>query len=161
VVSVNKIHGGTTSNVIPSEVLIEGSTRFFNEDAGKKIPDLFEKILKDSCEFSEITYDLKYDRPYIPTVNDPDIIKTCKSVTEQYIGETAWIDLDQPVMASEDFSYYIEDNPGGMFFLGMGENSPGLHTDTYDFNDKALKNGIKFLVLSAIRFLSPDIFDQN
>ena len=57
-------------------------------------------------------------------------------------------------MSSEDFSYYINENPGGMFFLGMGEDSPGLHTNTYDFNDKALKNGIKFFVHSTIHFLS-------
>jgi len=161
VVSINKIHGGTTSNVIPSEVIIEGSTRFFNEDAGKKIPDLFEQVLKDTCEHSEITYELKYDRPYIPTLNDPDIVKTCKKVTEQYIGEGAWIDLDGPVMASEDFSYYIKDNPGGMFFLGVGEDSPELHTNTYNFNDEALRNGIKFFVLSTFRFLSPGIFEDS
>ena len=51
-------------------------------------------------------------------------------------------------------------NPGGMFFLGMGEDSPGLHTDSYDFNDKALKNGIKFLVISTLFFLSKSVFNQ-
>jgi metal-dependent amidase/aminoacylase/carboxypeptidase family protein len=64
-------------------------------------------------------------------------------------------------MSSEDFSYYINGNPGGMFFLGMGEDSPGLHTNSYDFNDKALKNGIKFLVISTFHFLSPDLFKQG
>ena len=158
VISINKFIGGTTSNVIPNEVLIEGSTRFFNKSVGKKIPGIFEEVLKAECDSTEIKYELNYDRPYIATVNDPEIIKTCKSITEQFLGESAWIDLDKPVMSSEDFSYYIHGNPGGMFFLGMGEDSPGLHTNTYDFNDEALKNGIKFLVMSTFQFLSPDIF---
>ena len=66
--------------------------------------------------------------------------------------------MDKPVMASEDFSYYIDGNPGAMFFLGMGEDSPGLHTNNYNFNDEALKNGIKFFIMSTFHFLSPDIF---
>lgn len=161
VVSISKMIGGTTSNVIPTEVNIEGSTRYFDEAAGKKMPDLFENDLKSACEGTEITYELKYDNPYIATVNDPQIIDASKKLTKDYLGESDWVDMKEPVMSSEDFSYYIKDNPGGMFFLGMGEDSPGLHTDTYDFNDNALKNGIKFFVLSAIRFLSPDIFDQD
>jgi amidohydrolase len=156
VISINKITGGTASNVIPNEVIIQGSTRFFEKTVGKKIPGLFEQVLKTECEHTEISYELKYDRPYIPTVNDPEIIKACKTLTQQYLGESAWIDMDKPVMASEDFSYYIDRNPGAMFFLGMGEDSPGLHTNTYNFNDEALKNGIKFFVLSAFHFLSPE-----
>jgi len=153
VVSISKIIGGTTSNVIPNEVTIEGSTRFFDKSAGKKMPGLFEKVLKSECKNTEIQYDLTYDRPYIATVNDPEIINTCKNLTTEYLGKTAWVDMEKPVMSSEDFSYYIKGNPGGMFFLGMGENSPGLHTDTYDFNDEALRNGIKFLVVSTLSFL--------
>ena len=68
-----KIHEGTTSNVIPGEVIIEGSTRFIDETAGERIPGLFEQVLKTACENTEIKYELKYDRPYIATVNDPDI----------------------------------------------------------------------------------------
>jgi hypothetical protein len=41
-----------------------------------------------------------------------------------------------------------------MFFLGMGEDSAALHSSTFDFNDKALKNGILFFVLSTFELLS-------
>ncbi len=57
VMSISKILGGTTSNVIPNEVTIEGSTRFFDEAAGKKMPDLFERVLKTECENTEFNYE--------------------------------------------------------------------------------------------------------
>jgi len=41
-----------------------------------------------------------------------------------------------------------------MFFLGMGEDSDGLHTNSYDFNDNALNNGILFFVVSTLRLLN-------
>ena len=57
-------------------------------------------------------------------------------------------------MGAEDFSYYIDRNPGAMFFLGMGEDSDGLHTNSYDFNDTALHNGILFFVVSTLGLLN-------
>ena len=154
VINISKFVGGTTSNVIPNEVIIEGSTRYFDKSISERIPGLFKKVLKTECKQTEIEYELKYNRPYIPTVNDPEIIVACKRITKQFVDKSAWIDICDPVMSSEDFSYYIRGNPGGMFFLGMGEDSPGLHTSSYDFNDKGLKNGIKFLVISTFSFLS-------
>ncbi|KPL20470.1 MAG: hypothetical protein AMS23_10885 [Bacteroides sp. SM1_62] len=161
VISITKFVGGTASNIIPNEVIIEGSTRYFAESAGKRIPDLFRKVLETECKHTEIKYELKYDRPYIATVNDPEIINGCKSITKQFIGESAWADIHDPVMSSEDFSYYINGNPGGMFFLGMGVESAGLHTNAYDFNDKAIMNGMKFLVISTFFFLNKNIFHHG
>jgi len=153
VISISKFDGGTTSNVIPGEVIIEGSVRYFDSSIGDGIEALFKKTL-DTVDNQEIHSELKYERPYIATLNDPATINTCKNITRQFMGQSSWIDLTAPVMSSEDFSYYIHDNPGGMFFLGMGEDCPGLHTNSYDFNDEAIKNGIKFLVLSTSYFLA-------
>jgi amidohydrolase len=161
VVNISKFSGGTASNVIPTEVSIEGSARYFDNPVGAGMQDLFEKVLKTTTGHTQLEYELNYDRPYIATVNDPEIIKTCKSITTKYIDEKGWVDIPDPVMSSEDFSYYLRGNPGGMFFLGMGENSPGLHTNSYDFNDKALKSGIKFLVMSTIYFLSGNFFHHR
>jgi len=161
VINISKFVGGTTSNVIPTEVIIEGSVRYFDYSIGEGMQDLFEKVLRTTNKHTELDYELNYNRPYIATVNDSDIINECKSITMQYIDESGWIDIPDPVMSSEDFSYYIHRNPGGMFFLGMGEKSPGLHTNSYDFNDKALRNGIKFLVMSTILFLSGNIFHHD
>ncbi|MEN8202248.1 MAG: M20 family metallopeptidase [Bacteroidota bacterium] len=154
VVSISKLLGGNTSNVIPREVVIEGSARYFDTAAGKRIPALFEEVMETECGSAGLDYTLDYKRPYIATVNDAEIVGQCKTITKHWMGESAWIDMDDPVMSSEDFSYYIHGNPGAMFFLGMGANSPGLHTNTYDFNDQALRNGIRFLVLSTLTFLS-------
>jgi amidohydrolase len=161
VISINKFSGGTTSNVIPGEVIMEGSTRYFEPSAGERIPTLFEEVLRTACMGTELNYELVYDRPYMTTVNDPEIIHECRRLVKKFLGASAWIDIREPVMSSEDFSYYIHGNPGGMFFLGMGEDGPGLHTNTYDFNDRALKNGIKFLVISALSFLTKNIFHHG
>jgi metal-dependent amidase/aminoacylase/carboxypeptidase family protein len=56
-------------------------------------------------------------------------------------------------MGAEDFAYYLEQHPGAMFFLGMGEESPQLHSNCFDFNDEALEQGILFLVSATLELL--------
>lgn len=154
VVSICRISGGSNSNTIPDVVELEGTCRFFDKDAGEGLPALFHDILKAECRLSGATYDLDYRRPYLPLVNDAEIVSFCRQNVEVVFGEGVWEDIEEPVMVSEDFSYYIDKNPGAMVFLGMGEDSPGLHMPQFNFNDEALFNGIRFMVSSALGFLS-------
>ncbi len=153
VISIGKIMGGSNANVIPDFVTMEGSVRYFGKEVGEKIPEYFENVIRSECNYSGAQYDLNYERPYIPTVNDERVVLQCREYVKDFIGEQSWVNVKNPVMSSEDFSYYIENNPGAMFFLGLGEGWPDLHTDSFDFNDKALKNGILFLVVSTLGLL--------
>lgn len=153
VVSICSISGGSNSNTIPDEVEMEGTSRYFDRALGKEIPLMFEDILKHECKLAGADYKLDYRSPYLPVVNDPDVVSFCKQNVEEVLGEDMWTDLSESVMVSEDFCYYIQDNPGAMFFLGMGEDSPGLHMAGYNFNDEALKNGIHFFVSSSLKLL--------
>ena len=153
VFSVGVMKGGINDNVIPDEVVIKGTTRYFGKDTGKKIPGIFENFIKNECFAGGCEYELDYKRSYIPTVNNEEIVRKCRDFTKKYLSKSSWVDMDKPVMAAEDISYYIENNPGAMFFLGLGEDWAGLHTNSFDFNDKALRNGILFFVTSTLGLL--------
>lgn len=153
VISICRISGGSNSNTIPDLVEMEGTCRYFDREHGEGLPDLFHEILKAECDLAGASYDLDYRRPYIPLVNDSEVIARCSENVQEVFGEGVWMNLKEPVMVSEDFSYYTDKCPGAMVFLGMGEDSPGLHMPGYNFNDKALYNGILFMVSSALHFL--------
>jgi len=153
VINICKIAGGTSANVIPDRVTMEGTARYFSKAIGEELPRLFEHIIKSECDNAGATYELSYRNTYIQTVNDKNVVNKCKEVTRKYMGESMWFDIEEPMMGSEDFSYYIENNPGGLFFLGMGEDCPNLHSNTFNFNDDAIKNGILFFVLSTMELL--------
>ena len=154
VVSVCRICGGTNSNIIPSSVELEGTTRYLDPETGKKIPVYMEQIVKGVCDSMGASYEFSYTSTYIPTINNHDIVELGKRVTEDLLGASSWIELSSPSMGGEDFAYYIRDYPGAMFRLGMGKESATLHNPHFDFNDNALKNGILFLVSAALEALS-------
>ena len=114
---------------------------------------LFEHALKTECDHAGAGYNLEYSRTYIPTINDAGVVAACKGVAERYLGPSSWTDLSEATMGSEDFSYYVEHNPGAMLFLGMGRDSPQLHNNRFDFNDGALRNGILFFIHASLELL--------
>lgn len=152
VITVCSIHGGQSSNVIPEEVVLEGTVRYLSKGVGEQLPDLVRRLAEGECAAGNGSCAVLYERPYIPTINDREIVAVGRRVAEQ-LPDAAWLEMAEPSMGAEDFSYYLEKAPGALFFLGMGEESPQIHNNCFDFNDAALRNGIRFLVAATLEIL--------
>ena len=153
VVSVCRIEGGTNGNVIPDSVELEGTTRYLRPELKQKINSAIKRIVKGVCDSMGASYTLRYDSPYIPTINDEAMVALGKKIALRVVGAGNWFDLTSPSMGAEDFSYYIRKFPGAMFRLGMGDKSASLHNSHFDFNDRAMAPGILFLVSLALDIL--------
>jgi metal-dependent amidase/aminoacylase/carboxypeptidase family protein len=150
VVSVCRFTGGSNANIIPSSVELEGTVRYLDAAVGAGIPARVERVVRGICAASGATYDLKYVRPYIPTVDDRAVVELGKRVATTRLGPDRWQDVEAPSMGGEDFAYYLTDYPGAMFQLGLGRPETPLHNAHFDFNDAVLPAGIAFLVHAAL-----------
>ena len=149
--SVCRFSGGQNPNVIPEEVLLEGSTRFLDSAVGDQFPELIENVVKGICLASGAKYEFEYELPYIPTINTTEYVAMAELVTTEYFGSEMWSELEKSSMVGEDFSYYLQECPGVFCNLGMGENYPAIHNPKFDFNDESLRNGIMFLLLMTLK----------
>ena len=67
--------------------------------------------------------------------------------------------LPRPSMGSEDFAVYLEHVPGVMFRLGAAGDEgtwSGLHTPTFDIDERCLAVGAKILARSVVECSKPD-----
>jgi amidohydrolase len=149
--SICRFSGGQNSNVIPEEVILEGSTRFLDNAVGDQFPDLVENVVKGICLASNAKYEFEYVLPYIPTINNAEYVEMAKAVTTEYLGSDMWIDMERSSMGGEDFSYFLQKCPGAYCNIGMGEDHPAIHNQTFDFEDKSLRNGIIFMVMMTLK----------
>ena len=53
-----------------------------------------------------------------------------------------FIELSHSLKYSEDFAFFLNRKPGIMFLIGLGKKSYNLHSNKFDFNDKAITNAI-------------------
>ncbi|WP_160719315.1 amidohydrolase [Bacillus sp. USDA818B3_A] len=150
VVSITKIIGGSTWNVIPGEVSLEGTVRTFDpiirEEVKRRLYTIVETI---SAAFSQ-----KAEIDWFP---GPPPLFNHKSVTE--IAEIAArkqsleITRPQPSMAGEDYSYYLLHIPGTFAFFGTNGNEDWHHPE-FTVDESAIVKAAYFLYESATGFLN-------
>ena len=153
-ISVCTIHGGTTSNVIPDEVVMEGTTRYFDKKVQTVIRSRMEEVIRGICASAGAEHSFEYSEGYIPLVNDPGKVSFLKEVVESYLGKRAWIPNLPQVMGAEDFAFYLAKVPGVFLRLGLGEEWPSLHSAAFDFNDEAIEAGITVMCALALETLA-------
>jgi amidohydrolase len=154
IVSVTRVQGGTTHNIIPGEIQISGTVRTLDPEvqhrAERRIREIAEGVARGyGCEAK-----LNYHRGYPPTVNDPGAVETFRDIAREAVGTERVIDLEHPVMGGEDFAYYGQVVPACFFVLGLaadGSGMPELHQPAFDFEDRAIPTGIEMFCRLALR----------
>jgi len=158
VITVGQIHGGNTSNVIPEEVTMSGTTRSFDEDVQDMIEENMAKILHGICDAYGAKAEFIYERRYAATINTSDETDVAIAVAQGLVGVDAVDTNTTPVMGAEDFSWMLKERPGCYLMIanGAGEGSCHIHNPSYDFNDKILPLGANYWVNMAEKILSTD-----
>lgn len=148
VLSVTRIQGGSSHNVLPAEVQITGTVRSF--DAASQ--DLIEEALRNCAAGVGLSFgcevEVVYSRYYPATVNSAAHAQLALQAATK-AGLQAH-EAPRPAFTSEDFAFMLQQRPGAYLWLGQGPKAVGdgdyrpLHHPCYDFNDKLLPLGLKW-----------------
>jgi amidohydrolase len=159
VVSITRIAGGTTHNVIPSEVELEGTVRTFDEALRIEMPKMIERILAGVTSAHGANYTFTYERGYRPVVNDERASELLRRAVVRALGDDVLTEAI-PTMGGEDFSAYLQVTRGAFFFIGARCEDRGIvnphHHDCFDIDERALDYGTRIFVAAALDFLGPD-----
>ena len=155
VVTVTQFHGGDAWNVIPSEVVIRGTTRAFTPEIQDLLEDGMRRISDGVTAAHGCKVALRYERNYPPLVNSEREAQLAREVLESLVGaENVQWDC-APTMAGEDFAFMLQARPGCFVFIGNGPGQGGcmLHNPRYDFNDAILPLGASYWARLVERYL--------
>ncbi len=155
VLSITQFHSGTTHNIIPDEAKLVGTLRYLEQETGnmakKRCTDIVKSVAK--AHGCEATVDLRDGYPV--TRNDSKAVEAFFAIANKTIDPKLVLPFDNPVMGGEDFSYYCQEVPSCFFALGLlpdGKDAmAALHQPTFDFNDDAIRTGIKMFCALALR----------
>ena len=147
VVSICSIHGGTTTNVIPSSVVLRGTVRAHDAGVRAKMAERIERVLRGTCEAAGATYDFQYVWNYPVTSNDPAQASYARDLAEQTVGADHVVDF-KPFMGGEDFSFFAERVPSCFWQLGSRGDERSAwphHHERFDIDERALEQGVKIM----------------
>ena len=152
IITIGRIYGGDTRNILAESVMMECTIRTFSDKIyhriRQKILDLLDGLKKShgvETKFHEGVY-------YPPVIND--VVWTKKVI--EILNPEQYIEVN-PLMIAEDFSNYQKIVPGVFLFLGSGNDKKGLvhplHSSLFNFDEKILLQGIQLYknIINRIR----------
>lgn len=145
VVTFGHIGAGTVHNVIPESAFLHGTVRALSELTRAKAHGLIRQVAAGVGSAHGLQVDTTIDKGYPVTGNDPGEFNRLMRV-----GGATGIDvveMDAPLMGSEDWSYVLARVPGTMAFLGAcppeldPEEAPTNHSNRVRFEEEAMATG--------------------
>ena len=146
VLSVCRIAGGELANVIPDEVVLEGTARALDMEVAAALETGLREVVEAVSLAHRTRCEIDYRLAYPVTLNAPEPTALARRVIRETVGDERFVELAASSMEAEDFAYYLQRYPGVYVKLGTGENCPALHNSKFDFPDAALAAGIEYLV---------------
>lgn len=145
VLSVTRISGGQSHNVLPSAVELTGTVRSFDAAVQDTIEAAIRQIAQGTAQATGTGIEVEYVRYYPATLNTPEHADLALRAA-QAAGLQAG-NAPSPAFTSEDFAFMLQARPGA--YLWLGQRSAPLHHPGYDFNDEALPLGLAWFVQVA------------
>ncbi len=145
VLSICSVHGGNTTNVIPTEVKLMGTFRAMDEVWRFKAHELMMQQAKGLSLATGAEIDFKVDVGYPTVDNEPIITEAAWKLADTFMGASN-VEETEKRMGAEDFGYYSQVIPGCFFRLGVRNESKGIihnvHTPNFNIEEDAIENGV-------------------
>lgn len=159
VVTIGKFVGGEAPNIIPSEVVMEGTIRSLNKEIGEFIFNRINDIVTSTAKMFRGEAELIELSSVPPLTNDTNLANEVTSYLRELLGEKSVVVFEGGGMGSEDFASYSYKVPSLYLMLGAGikQENPlygeAMHNEKVVFNEDILVTGAAMHTYSAIMWL--------
>lgn len=154
VISVGEVKGGSASNIIPTEVYLQGTLRSYTPSVRKSLEERLEKAFSIVEAFGG-QYNLEITHGEPALYNNPEVNKVLKEVVAE-LYPMMKIEEIPFGLGGEDFSHMTYEVPGSMIFLGCAYPDGvkrDLHTPIFDIDEQCLSMGAAILTKTLLKYL--------
>jgi len=157
VLSFGRMIADGRTNIIPDEVILEGTFRTFNEEWRAKAHSLITEMANSIAVAMGAQCSIRIDKGYPFLVNDDKLTARVKDFAGEYLGTENVVDLEMR-MTAEDFAYYSQRLPACFYRVGtknpLKNEVKNLHTNTFDIDESSLETAIGTMAWVALKLIS-------
>ncbi len=152
----SKIHSGTKNNIIPDEVVLEGSLRYLFEPTEAQNPfGRFEEIVRAVCAVHKCECEIEILDENQVVVNAPEMVQLVRECAAEILDDATHV-VDHRSMAGEDFAAYAKRVPSIFAFVGTAnraaESDFPHHSSRFNVDEETLPIGVELFVRTALRY---------
>jgi amidohydrolase len=151
VVTICTARAGTSDNVIPDRGTLTGTTRALDEGLRQRTKVEIEERAARLLAPLGLSATVAFREGCPPVVNDQNLFSELCEVGKTLGPHVRVREVEAASMGAEDFAVFLNEAPGLLIRLGMGADSPLLHTPEFSFNDEAVPTGMLALTGMVLR----------
>ena len=155
VLTIGKLTAGSRYNIIAEDCVMEGTCRTLNPQVQEQLPVRMEAIVKGISESMGGSYEFRYVKGFIPTMNAPAEFELVRDTAKTLLDKV--IIPETSAMTGEDFSFFTKEIPGVFYWLGCqkpGADFYPLHNNRFAPDEAAMKIGMEVMLSSALAYLN-------
>ena len=157
VITVSSIRGGEAYNVIPEEVILNGTIRSFTKETRKLLLERFHEIVEKTAAAYMCQTEITIEDISPAVINHPEIAAILRRTADELFPE-GMIDVHYRTMASEDMAFMMQDIPSCYCLIGSADPKKGLdakhHQPEFNFAEEAMTHGTALLVAAVQALLN-------
>lgn len=162
VLTFGRIIGNGASNVIPDQVLLDGTFRTMDEKWRARALQKVSQIAEQTAEMFDATIEMEIKHGYPVLLNDVKLSEGFKILIGDLLGEASLKEIG-PWMAAEDFAYYSHQYPSLFFLIGIKNEEInkqyGLHNARFTLDEKAFLHAMQAMAGACLNLLSQQIIN--
>jgi amidohydrolase len=159
IVTIGAINGGVRGNIIPDEVVMQGTIRSLNPDVREDLHARIRRTAEQIAASAGATAEVEITQYAPALVNDPALAERGMAAMRRALGEDR-VRRAEPWMASEDFAYFARAVPG--FYFNYGVNAPGVtdaaanHSPRFFVHEPTMEIALRAMLAVLLDRLSGD-----
>ena len=148
VITIARIEGGTTDNIIPEDCRLWGTLRTLSERARAKAQEGIHQVATNIALAHGARAEVEIETGFPVTVCDARAVNLAADTARALFGDGGWRTMPGPMMGAEDFSYLLQKVPGVMTFLGATPEGGdyrtccALHSNKMVLDETVMARGI-------------------
>ena len=153
--SFGMIQGGTSFNIIPSKVVVEGTVRTTRLEDQETMIGLLHKAFAAGANLHSGEYVLEYRKGVPAVINNEIVVKELEHVFQTKIPEIPVVTQGLASLIGEDLAYFLEKVPGVLLLIGSGQENgiSELHHPSFLVPTQTLEIGYKALTSIVEEYL--------
>lgn len=140
IIQICKFESGTARNIISGRTDLLGTMRAFSEEDFQWLVSILYAAAADLEAEYGCKINVSYTEGYPPIINNEELYTQVAPALRA--GLDNFIDMPEPAMISEDYSFYGHYVPSIFFYVGTGTGI-ALHSTNFDFDESVLLQGVE------------------
>ena len=159
VITIGKFVGGDAPNIIPGEVIMEGTFRYLDKEMGEMVIGRMNDIVTSTAKTFRGEAELIELSSVPPLTNNNELADELTGYMKDIVGERGVFVYEGGGMGSEDFASFSHEVPSLYIILGAGAKNENpefgvpMHNEKVVFNEDILPTGAAMHAYSAIMWL--------